>query len=553
MLKNRRKTVYVVLLIVWIAFVIWEMSEHKRVIHSAREGVLNQARDISSTVATIVRSQRMFGLVSQFRLEGALEEMIGTRNLIGIALYNASGESVLSAGEVSSLRVENVDQDSPRWDRDTVTIMNLVDLGVAMDDDGSTASVPLLIMPSRGAPDDDEAKERKEDLEKEDRDRRGRGDDDKTSRGLRYGMFEALKRDILRTSESVVMRLEFPPDTPVSGPGSLENPRPQREGGKGRSRFHPRNLRRPFWMAEEEYQAMLEKQGLHSFVFKISTQEYHAEVRRDFWLRAGLIFISLLAVGGVGFAWRNMQRTSQLQMRLLRASEMNTHLREMNVAAAGLAHETRNPLNIVRAQAQVITRNDAASPEIQTKANSIIQEVDRVTGRLNEFIDYSRPREPRPAPTALADLARDVERALETDIEDKSVQFEIDGPNLMIMADSGLLRQILFNLMMNAIQAVGEGGTVHLYIERTPGGEAFFDICDNGPGVSPELRDEIFRPYFTTNEQGTGLGLAVVRQIVLAHHWDITYLDGKDGGACFRVSGIQVLASNKASASRDEQ
>src|SRR6201985_3180066 len=99
-----------------------------------------------------------------------------------------------------------------------------------------------------------------------------------------------------------------------------------------------------------------------------------------------------VSVIGTGLAWRNMTRSSELQIRLVRASEMNTHLKEMNLAAAGLAHETRNPLNIIRGMAQMLSKQPNASSEIQEKSRAIVNETDKVTAQLNEFINYSRPR-----------------------------------------------------------------------------------------------------------------------------------------------------------------
>ena len=95
---------------------------------------------------------------------------------------------------------------------------------------------------------------------------------------------------------------------------------------------------------------------------------------------------ALIAALGLGVAWRGTVRSAQLQMRLVRAQEMNVHLREMNLAAAGLAHETRNPLNLVRGLAQMISKDAGDAPEVHDKALKITEEVDRVTNYLNEFI-----------------------------------------------------------------------------------------------------------------------------------------------------------------------
>src|SRR5205807_2797088 len=120
----------------------------------------------------------------------------------------------------------------------------------------------------------------------------------------------------------------------------------------------------------------------------------------DLWLRFVIAFFASVSALGTGLAWRNLAKTSELQIRLVRASELNTHLKEMNLAAAGLAHETRNPLNIIRGLAQMISRRQEAAPGIQEKSKEIINEADKVAAQLNEFINYSRPREEQRAATA---------------------------------------------------------------------------------------------------------------------------------------------------------
>ena len=113
---------------------------------------------------------------------------------------------------------------------------------------------------------------------------------------------------------------------------------------------------------------------------------------------------------------------------------------------------------------------------------------------------------------------------------------------MTIEADEQLLRQALFNLVLNAIQAVGENGRIQIVTQKISASEAAVKMRDDGPGVPPERRQEIFKPYFTTNQKGTGLGLAVVQQIVLAHGWEIECLANEPKGAVFRISHLKVVA-----------
>jgi signal transduction histidine kinase len=229
----------------------------------------------------------------------------------------------------------------------------------------------------------------------------------------------------------------------------------------------------------------------------------------------------------------------------VRASELNTRLKEMNLAAAGLAHETKNPLNIVRGLAQMISRDDHAPPKVRQNSKAIVEETDRVTAQLNEFINYSRPREVRRTTIALGAIVGEVVRALGYDIEEKAIKVEVANDLPSIEADEQLLRQTLFNLILNAIQAVDRGGEIRISAAKRAGNEAMLEIADNGPGVPPENRGNIFKPYFTTNAKGTGLGLAVVHQIVLAHGWDIACFDNAPKGARFQIWHLRLAGISR--------
>jgi signal transduction histidine kinase len=272
----------------------------------------------------------------------------------------------------------------------------------------------------------------------------------------------------------------------------------------------------------------------------MSAQPLRVAFDHDFWLRCMIIFFAGVSGAGAGLAWRNLSKTSVLQIRLVRASEMNSHLREMNLAAAGLAHETRNPLNIIRGLAQMLSKQTGAPPDIREKTRIIMDETDKVTAQLTEFINYSRPREVRRSRVALNSAFAEVVRTLTHDLEEKKLRVETGGEPVDIEADDQLLRQVLFNLLINAIQAADAGGLIQISARRVNAAEASLEIRDNGPGVPPGRRQEIFKPYFTTNEKGTGLGLAVVQQIVLAHGWEIECLGNEPKGAVFRITHLKL-------------
>ena len=141
-----------------------------------------------------------------------------------------------------------------------------------------------------------------------------------------------------------------------------------------------------------------------------------------------------------------------------------------------------------------------------------------------------------------ADIAAvaEVLRTLNHDLEEKKLRVETGGDPVAIEADDQLFRQVLFNLLINAIQAVDVNGQIQISARRVSATEAALEVRDDGPGVPPERRQEIFKPYFTTNQKGAGLGLAVVSQIVLAHGWDIQCLGNEPKGAIFRITHLKL-------------
>lgn len=509
--SRQRLVVYSLLAGAWMLIAGWQTIEHRRVRESARTALMNRAKDISDTLGLVMRSQRRFGgVISKERLESALKDLVRPGELNSIALLNAAGDVVASAGppiELEELELKTADRTGPRWTPDRVTVANLVDLGTNVaPESGSTNLTIVLPRPEHFGPAD-------------------------TNRPAGAPLEPRADRGTNATE-----RPRFGP------PRDWVGPRVPRDR-EGRAPFG-----RPFWMSEEQFKDLMQKQGVHGFVLVMSTAAVRRTVDQDLWLRGIICLLAAASVAGTGLAWSNQARTNELQIRLVRASELNARLKEMNLAAAGLAHETRNPLNIVRGLAQLIARQPDAAGAIGEKARAIIDETDRVTAQLSEFINYSRPREVRLAAVSLNLVVGEVVRALGFDLEEKAIRLNVAADLPVIQADEQLLRQALFNLLLNAVQAVPREGVIDVASAREGTGEARLDISDNGPGVVPERRAEIFKPYVTTQEKGTGLGLAIVQQIVLAHGWEIACLPHEPTGATFRLTHLRRSDSGPAHA-----
>ncbi|MGA3179916.1 MAG: ATP-binding protein [Verrucomicrobiota bacterium] len=491
MISRRNWAIYGMLLAVWTGLISWQVAEHLRVEKAARALLVERARGVAITCGRILRRPGRLVIYKE-ELESTISQLVrpGETNsgeLRSVVLVNRAGNIVATAPTNLSLSTEEMQ--SPNWAAPIVWLPNLVDLGTNLSSD-------LIILP-----------------------------------------FEKY----------VEMRTNAPAGSGANPPAAVA-PTNGNSGGTnapgrgrfGRGRGRGAEFVRPTWMSPDDFKNLSDREGAHNFFVGMSTQPVQDADAADFVIR---FIIALLGTAGVvagGLAYHSLVKSSDLQLRLVRASEMNLHLKEMNLAAAGLAHETRNPLNIIRGLAQIISKQQDASPEIRAKTRDIIDETDRVTAQLNEFINYSRPREVRRAPTDLAAVVGEVARTLNFDIEEKGIQLQIVMEPLKIEADEQLLRQALFNLVLNAVQAVPAKGEIRIRASKRNNEEAFIEVSDNGPGVPQSNRAEIFKPYFTTHPEGTGLGLSVVQQIVQAHGWEISCLANEPAGALFRIAHVKL-------------
>ena len=493
---KRRLVVSVTLIGCGLAVCAWQAQEHVRFKRNAAEALINRGRDITSTLGVVVRSQRRFGpnVVLRDRVQSALHDLVRPEELESIAILSVTGETIASAGAPVELTPEMLQARGVYWRDRILTIMNLMDLGSTATDDGGSRPRPPIVVA-----------------------------DEKTVRAFR-------------------------PSGNRRTPDSRTNP--AATAGPAPDSTHPTATTEPLspvsqprWMPREEYESLIQKQGAHTIVISISTDAMHRAVSADLLLRS---LVSLLAMGGAivsTLAWRNVGKNAELQIRLIKAGEMNTHLKEMNLAAAGLAHETRNPLNLIRGLAQMITMQAREAPKLQEHASTIIEEADRVTVQLNEFIDYSKPREAHFAPVDVSGLVADVARTLLHDIEDKQIRLQPPATPLTVEADEQLFRQALFNLLLNAVQAVAPGGQIEIRWSATVPGEVALEIRDDGPGVPEADRTNIFKPYVTMRPKGVGLGLAIVHQIVAAHRWEIVCLANAPRGALFRIAHLKIATA----------
>jgi two-component system, NtrC family, sensor histidine kinase HydH len=210
--------------------------------------------------------------------------------------------------------------------------------------------------------------------------------------------------------------------------------------------------------------------------------------------------------------------------------------------SAGLAHEIRNPLGVIKGSAEMLTQKvQATNPLASELAGYISAEVNRLNSLVARFLDFARPSHLDLRPERVAAI---VDRALDSvqaQLPDSkiAVQKDYDPGVGEVLVDAQLCEQIFVNLILNAYQAMdGAGGRLRIRIApETSAGHAGVGvtIADTGPGVPAELREQIFNPFFTSKKDGVGLGLAIVAKIVDDHRGWIRLESGAGHGATFRV------------------
>ncbi|NQT16353.1 MAG: hypothetical protein HQ582_26585 [Planctomycetes bacterium] len=275
-------------------------------------------------------------------------------------------------------------------------------------------------------------------------------------------------------------------------------------------------------------------------ILVLDRTQVETQCRRAVWLRVWVVAAGGVVLASAALAWLATVRWIEARSRS-RVLELEArHLRDLSQAAAGLAHETRNPLGLVRGWTQRLAQSDLQHAEQREQAQAVVEECDRVTARINQFLAFARPCQPEPRPVDLESLIAELAVLLEPDLDAKGLKLECSAakPQRETEVDPEMFRQALFNLIGNAIQFAPEQGVVEISIRTGQDGRARIEVADRGPGVDPEAVEMLFSPYFTTRSDGTGLGLAIVRRIAAAHGWLAGYTPRPGGGAIFWLEEI---------------
>ena len=303
---------------------------------------------------------------------------------------------------------------------------------------------------------------------------------------------------------------------------------------------------------------------LSNLIPAVIEYELDKQAEGELGLRIAFFFIVALIVNRFVMRYKEENRRFQLLAEDLTVANENLkkaqaearraeRLAALGQLSAGLAHEIRNPLGVIKGSAEILnqklTQSDALAREL---SSYIYSEVNRLSALVSRFLDFARPSHLELRATELPAL---VDRALKSVSEQQpmdkiKIKREYSPGLSPVMLDQQLCDQVFTNLISNACEAMDEqGGELSIRVHPAASGahhEVVVEIEDSGPGVPPDLKEQIFNPFFTTKKTGVGLGLAIVTKIVDAHGGTVRVVSNAGRGACFQVTFPQTQATHTA-------
>jgi two-component system sensor histidine kinase HydH len=243
---------------------------------------------------------------------------------------------------------------------------------------------------------------------------------------------------------------------------------------------------------------------------------------------------------------RDLREIKQLEEKVRRSEK----LAAIGELAAGVAHEIRNPLSSIKGFAQYLRHALKDKPREKEYAETMVSEVDRINTVVTDLLTFARPLEAQLVPTDLTELVEHTVRLVQADAQTRNINVQMNISDLSkIPLDANQMTQAILNLLLNALQAVKNGGHIEVGAELDPS-DSFLKIWveDDGSGISADQKGKIFDPFFTTRDKGTGLGLAIVHKIVENHAGEINLKSpptGKTRGCRFTI-GIPIKSREPA-------
>ena len=225
------------------------------------------------------------------------------------------------------------------------------------------------------------------------------------------------------------------------------------------------------------------------------------------------------------------------QVEVERRAMQNEKLSTLGLLTSCMTHEIRNPLSSIKTIAAVL-KEQLAATESKESLELILDEVNRLSNTTSNLLQFARPASVRTGACDLAAVSRSLSLVLNHLALRHKVKLtiDIDEATPIIAADDEAMRDVLMNLMLNALQAVPTGGSVTVSCDSGVNGQVAIRVADNGPGIPPELRDRLYEPFVTSKADGSGLGLYIVNRRMRELGGEISYCSSPENGTTFVVT-----------------
>lgn len=243
-----------------------------------------------------------------------------------------------------------------------------------------------------------------------------------------------------------------------------------------------------------------------------------------------LLFVILRFV--VKHGERIIEQRAEERLRLEEKLRKAEHLSAIGEMTAGVSHEIRNPLGIIKSSAQLMKKKMDKLEIHSSIPDIIIEESRRLNNIITDFLDFARPRQADLRPCNINEIINKNLSFLEPQIRDQEIVIHkaLDDHLPEVSADPDMLYQAFLNILLNCFQAVGKNGSITIVTDHDDRAVTV-SFADNGPGIDDDTLEKIWTPFFTTKDTGTGLGLGIVKNIIEAHNGTIRISSGKPSGA----------------------
>ncbi|MBN1393464.1 MAG: hypothetical protein JW959_00335 [Pirellulales bacterium] len=468
-----RWTTLAALLLAWSVLAVWQWQEFKTERDKERAALRRQAESVFRALVGGVRSHRRLGRFVEEQIQSVLDELAASQEVLAAAVVSPDGILSMTAGNAVLLDLSQPLEPGGRW-----------------EESGFFYAATFRVMSEMPGP----------------------------ARGLGPG--PGMRPD-------PGSRTRQRPETDPTAAANRRGEGPNSRSGRWWEDYArpPQDMEMPPPIMGRLFALLLLDRGYTD-----------RQIVHYAWLRLLVVAAGGAAIVSVVFVWRATVRLADARGREKLLENEARHLRDLSRAATGLAHETRNPLGLIRGWTQRWMQKMSEEAG-RRQARAVIEECDRVTARINQFLAFARPCSPQLAEVRPAEVIAELAALVEPDLEAKKLTLDIGAcaPNLAIRADREMLRQALFNLIQNAVEFSPEGGAIDVRCLNGENGSARIELSDRGPGVPAEAVELLFTPYHTTRANGAGLGLAIVRRIAAAHGWRSGYSPRAGGGAIFWI------------------